>query len=65
MENAPSPRFHLSVPLHSHSSTSTEELRGAAAMTVVLMVVDWGVVVLVVRAARLVVRVASADMHQC
>ena len=63
MENAPSPHFHLSVPLHSHSSTSTEELRGGAALTVVWMVVVRGVVVLVVRAAGLVVRVASADLH--
>jgi len=63
LETAPSPHFHLSVPLHSHLSTSTEELRGAAALTVVLMVVGWGVVVLVVMAAGLVVQVASAGLH--
>ena len=63
METAPSPHFHLSVPLHSHLSTSTEELRAAAALTVVLMVVGWGVVVLVVMAAGLVVQVASAGLH--
>ena len=61
----PSPHFHLSVPLHSHLSTSTEELRAAAALTVVLMVVVRRVVVLVVRAAGLVVWVASADLHKC
>ena len=51
--------------LHSHLSTTTEELRGAAAMTVVLMVVVRGVAVLVVRAAGLVVWVASADLQEC